>query len=156
MASMPFHGLDMQQVMTSTVCLRHVPSPRTFPVRCRVRSRTVSQQCCHCGRRGHLPRDSSCPANGITCHKYHKIGHFAAHCRSRHPAQPSKRPLPRREPYHVADDNDQHDDGEGDTLTPSPPPSPMELSASIFSLVRRMSEPSSILGHPGTSWEGIS
>ena len=74
------------------------------------RDHGVGQEpCSNCGRRGHLPRDHSCPANGIDFFNCQGIGHFAGHCRKQSQRfSQSSRPS-RRHVYHVEVDDEPAD-----------------------------------------------
>ena len=46
------------------------------------KSQTSSTQCSRCGIKGHASHECRCSRN-VTCHKCHKVGHFASVCRSK-------------------------------------------------------------------------
>lgn len=49
-----------------------------------------SYKCFGCGRKGHRPRSSDCPAKDVTCRSCGKIGHYQLHCKSSSPVSTDK------------------------------------------------------------------
>ena len=73
----------------------------------------VSKKCFRCDQTGPLQNDEQCPAKDKVCHKCHKMGHFAAVCKTKldtfkrtnyHPSKRGGMQRPQRVDYLVEDD----------------------------------------------------
>ena len=45
----------------------------------------TGKSCYRCGQRGHISKDSNCPARNAECRKCHGVGHFAVACKTKLP-----------------------------------------------------------------------